>query len=547
MTMRMYRLGKLARTSALPFALCLAPVVVFAMGVWIVPEKGTAESVGSTRHTWFESMYEAGSKRIRSVVGSSSSQNASNVWERHEAEKRAAAENPTNPESKSGKQQSIQRADELAKAKLKRDYGVDSPVDLVDPTAESRKPANLTPEQKRALEQEMSQLLPRLQEYDKRLGTYVTYRRDLSEVVDAVSEIRQRGSKPRVTVEADEETAAPVGADPLRHNPFSPSRIPRPAIERMTIVPPRTADQYVNELAELWPVIVAGPPEDMNLSMPGLRDLLNNLYADRLTVGDVEAETKIVKEFPVAERFVNDHITKMLRVARIITELGYHERINEQAVGSDQNFENRPERSTYELPPSIAQFQQNQALEERDRRRRDEEIARTRNRAMNPGSAESASNPPGSVESLKALLTDLVDNIQIGQPDESVRILRGIIPDEQAVRSVMGDALSVEQVSTLNGYYFAKQRSLSDAEVISILAPTRAQKVVEVTAVTSDDLARTYAAIDWTKIARNGQTFYRVRCITDDLKSCRQFDLVVWTGTQWCCLGRFWEVVTNDR
>ena len=539
-------IGKRAHTSALPFALCLAPVVVFAVAVWIIPEKSTAESIGSTRHTWFESMYEAGSKRIRSVVGSSSSQNASNVWERHEAEKQAAAENPMNRESESGKQQqSIQRADELAKEKLKRDYGVDSPVDLVDPTAESRKPANLTTEQKRALEQEMNELLPRLQEYDKRLGTYVTYRRDLAEVVEAVSEIRQRGSKPRVIVEADEVTAAPAGGDPLRHNPFAPSRIPKPAIERMTIVPPQTADQYVKELAELWPAIVDGPPEDMNLSMPGLRDLLNNLYADRLTVGDVETETRIVKEFPVAERFVNDHITKMLRAARIITELGYYERIDDRTVGSEQTFENRPERSTYQLPPSIAQFQQNQALEERDRRRRDEEIARQRSRAINPGSAESISHAPGSMESLKALLTDLVDNIQIGQREEAAKMLRAMVPDELTVQSLMSNALSAEQVSMLNGYYYAKQQSLNDGEVMSVLAPTLAQKTIQVAAVTGDELAKMCPAIDWTKITRSGDTFYRARCVTEDLKSCRQYDLVVWSGSRWCVLGRFCETLTR--
>lgn len=539
--MRMYRLGKLARTSALPFALCLAPVLVFAIGVWIIPEKGTAASVGSTRHTWFESMYEAGSKRISSVVGPSSSPSGSKVWERHEAETRAAvAEKPKNAESENSKEQLIRRADELAKEKLKRDYGVENPVDLV---AESRMPANLTSDQKRAMEQEMTQVLPRVPEYDKRLSTYIAYRRELAQIVDTVAEIRQRGSKPRVIIAAD-APAAPEKVDVVHHNPFAPSRIPQPSIARMAIVPPQTEQAYMKELGELWPAIVNGPPEELNLAVPRLNDLLNKLYADSLTVGDVEAETKIVKDFPTAERFVTEHVTKMLRVARLITELGYHEQLDPGGTGSEQTFENRPESREYQLPPSIAKFQQNQALDERDRRRRDAEIERVRNEAMGRGSGSVGNaSMPGSAESLKSLLTDLVDDIQIGLTDDAVKILRGMIPDEEVVRATLGGALPADQVSTVNGYYYAKQRALSDAEVMSILAPTRAQKVVEVTAVASDELAKMCPTIDWRKVTRSGATFYRARCITEDLKSCRQYDLAVWTGSRWCCLGRSWEVL----
>ena len=124
-------------------------------------------------------------------------------------------------------------------------------------------------------------------------------------------------------------------------------------------------------------------------------------------------------------------------------------------------------------------------------------------------------------------------------------MLRAMVPDELTVQSLRSNALSSEQVSRLNGYYYAKQQSLNDGEVMSVLAPTLAQKTIQVAAVTGDELAKMCPAIDWTKITRSGDTFYRARCVTEDLKSCRQYDLVVWSGSRWCVLGRFCETLTR--
>lgn len=532
-----YRLRQLARTSALPFTLCLAPVLVFAIAVRVIPTKGTATGLGSTRHTWFEKMYESGARRIGSVTGSSSA-NHSSAWERHEAEVRAAEARAAGQEST--EQQSARRADELAQEQLTRDYGVDKPADLM-----AAELAHLTPEQERSLEKEMNQLLPRAAEYEKQHGRYVSYRSELARVVEAMPEMRQRGSRPRLIVEVPEvpERVVPGDPDPAHHNPFDQSRMPKPSVERITIVSQEKEQEYVNELDELWPPIMAGPPAGLNLAVPAVNVLLSNLYADRLTVADVETATRIVKEFPMAERFVHDQIPLMLRASRLISELGYHEQLDEQGMGSEQTFEDRPERSTYQLPAALTKSQQTRALEEQERRRIDEEIARERDEAMNGGSASADSNVPGSPKSLKSLLTDLVDHVRIGQSQEAVKILRDMVPDEKTVQSILGGALSVEQISSLSGYYYAKQRLLSDAEVMSILAPTSAQKIVRVTAVTSDELTKMCPAIDWTKVARDGPTFYRARCITEDLKSCRQYDLMAWTGGNWCCMGHFWEAL----
>lgn len=251
-------------------------------------------------------------------------------------------------------------------------------VDLINQGFPGERPAVLTAEQKRSFEATVYDLLPRIAAVRKSYGTYSTQRRAVQELKGVIADVRVNGAKPRVIIEELKKREATVNFDVSTYNPFAYLETqPKKRVETLSS---DTANQFIDELKELWQEVATAERSDILYSFPEIGPIQEHVLADRILESDVLAVETIVKELPRTEAHVLDQLRKTDRIIWLIEQLGYGSDLTDPDLGPA--IAEKPSQSTYKLPPALERFQENQVAEREDERHRNEEIARARQDAQ---------------------------------------------------------------------------------------------------------------------------------------------------------------------
>lgn len=550
-------LARLLRTSALPFALCLAPVLVFAIAVQVWPGTTPTSAMPSQRRTWFESLYLVGKNRLgfRGTPATPAAVPSIAKTEHGESgtgEPAAAFDSAKRPPATDSTAAPL-RAGEIARRAIKDTWGIDVPLDALASPGGSDMPAQLSDAQKEKFEESLRFLMPRVKAINESLGTCYTQWQALhppgnDTITALIATISDKGARPYTVIDQPKEASKPSGpVDPAKHDPWSVDRLPRKPVERVVTLPQDTAKAYIKEMRKLWKEINAESPDTWPQSLPPLDDQLSHTLTDTITVKDLATTQTAVTKMAEVRGFALAQRAKVIRLVELFVELGYKNDIGDQRLYPDalskdelamsEEASRHPSASgSDQASPDLATLMEEVHQREVVATRQRDQVRKSQEAAAAVGVKPTAEQ----LEVLRSLMqmmvthSDEVTKFGTGIPAGMARGARLLVPDSTRLNAIISETADKVIRDKLDSYFKGMEHAIPST-LAGQFQHVWEQDLATASSLTFAELQLAFPERPFAAVLRQDTPMASVRLTsrTQPELGGTSFYLFFWDGKQW--------------